>query len=60
LTPIAKVKKYFTYTVSFTTSKSKMITRRPEGGDELYFIYVKEACDDPGIRRASLPTKIAL
>ena len=36
------------------------------GGDEAYYtrvtfrLYVEEADDDPGIRRALLPTKIAL
>jgi hypothetical protein len=37
-----------------------MISRRLGGGDEAYYIYVEEADDDPGMRRGSLPTKIAL
>jgi hypothetical protein len=37
-----------------------MILRRLGGGDEAYYIYVEEADKNPGIRRALLPTKIAL
>jgi hypothetical protein len=37
-----------------------MIPRRPGGGDEAYYTYVEEADNDPGIRRALLPTKVAL
>jgi hypothetical protein len=30
----------------YTISKSKMISRRQEGGNEAYFTYVEEADDD--------------
>jgi hypothetical protein len=34
--------------------------RRLGGGDEAYCTYVEETDNDPCIRRATLPTKIAL
>jgi hypothetical protein len=37
-----------------------MILKRLGGGDETYYTYVEESDNDPDMRRASLPTKIAL
>jgi len=38
---------------TYSISKSMMIPRRLEEGDEAYYTYVEEA-DDPGLRRGRL------